>query len=263
FLPRWRTEDIMMSAASDGGSVGPHVDRYDVFLVQATGQRHWQIGRHGTGIPDPDATELRLVEPFEPAFEVTASPGDVLYLPPGVPHHGVARGECTTYSIGFRAPSLQDLAAVALEHVDGATLLADPGRDACTDRDAIDPATVDALRTQLFALLADERALVRALGELVTEPKAWLAPEPPEEGRPIGPDDRLGLAPGARLATWAADTLFVNGTGYAVSCEDEQRLIRALAGGGQIRAGDVAGARALAEALLADGALEIHPEDRD
>ena len=28
-------------------------------------------------------------------------PGDVLYLPPGIAHWGIAEGECMTYSLGF------------------------------------------------------------------------------------------------------------------------------------------------------------------
>ena len=44
FIPRWRIDDLMMSYASDGGSVGPHYDNYDVFLVQTNGKRKWEVG---------------------------------------------------------------------------------------------------------------------------------------------------------------------------------------------------------------------------
>ncbi len=110
FLPAWRVDDIMISFATPGGSVGPHVDQYDVFLLQAQGRRHWQID------VDPAAptafregVELKLLQEFNASHEWTLSPGDMLYLPPGVPHHGVAVDACMTFSIGMRAPSRAEL----------------------------------------------------------------------------------------------------------------------------------------------------------
>ena len=108
FLPRWRIDDLMVSVAAPGGSVGPHVDQYDVFLLQAEGHRRWQIAsRH-----DPQlrkGTELNVLESFEPEQEWTLGPGDMLYLPPGVAHHGIAIDTAMTWSIGMRAPSSADL----------------------------------------------------------------------------------------------------------------------------------------------------------
>ena len=110
FLPRWRIDDIMVSYAVDGGSVGAHVDNYDVFLLQGLGRRRWCIS---TDPAAPKATrddaEIKLLRTFEPTHEWVLEPGDMLYLPPGVPHHGVAIGECMTYSIGMRAPSRAEL----------------------------------------------------------------------------------------------------------------------------------------------------------
>jgi len=110
FLPSWRIDDIMVSYAVDGGSVGAHVDQYDVFLLQGLGRRRWAIST------DPrapkafrDDAEIRLLREFEPTHEWVLDPGDMLYLPPGVPHHGVAIGECLTYSVGMRAPSRAEL----------------------------------------------------------------------------------------------------------------------------------------------------------
>ena len=117
FLPRWRMDDLMISFAPDKASVGAHIDEYDVFLLQASGQRQWQIDASG----DPDLTlvedsTLRLLANFQPTDSWELSPGDVLYLPPGVPHHGVAVGkDCTTWSIGFRAPSNLDVLDVFSE----------------------------------------------------------------------------------------------------------------------------------------------------
>lgn len=116
FIPRWRIDDLMISFAVEGGSVGAHIDEYDVFLLQAHGQRRWQID--SCARPDsryqPDL-DLRILETFSPDKEWVLNPGDMLYLPPHIPHHGVALGHCMTYSIGFRAPSQQDLLEYCVE----------------------------------------------------------------------------------------------------------------------------------------------------
>lgn len=114
FLPDWRIDDLMISYAPDGASVGAHVDEYDVFLLQASGARRWMIDtgdREQKAMPDADA-ELSLLANFEASDTMELQPGDLLYLPPGVPHHGVAVGDdCTTWSIGCRAPSQADVLA--------------------------------------------------------------------------------------------------------------------------------------------------------
>ena len=132
FLPSWRIDDVMVSYAEDGGSVGAHVDQYDVFLLQGLGRRRWQVD--STRIPrnSPhistrtsrlksedfrDDTELKLLREFTPTDEWVLEPGDMLYLPPGVPHHGVALGACMTFSIGMRAPSQAELAGDFIDHL--------------------------------------------------------------------------------------------------------------------------------------------------
>lgn len=115
FLPRWRIEDVMVSYAVRGGSVGAHVDQYDVFLLQARGKRRWQIDtRPAAREPANQAfvrgAKLKLLENFQPELDWVLEPGDVLYLPPGVPHHGVAEdNDCMTFSIGLRAPSVGEM----------------------------------------------------------------------------------------------------------------------------------------------------------
>ena len=108
FLPDARLDDVMISYASDGGGVGPHLDSYDVFLLQAEGTRRWRIGAQKDltlqkGVP------LKILQRFTPDQEFDLQPGDMLYLPPNYAHEGIAVGECMTYSIGFRAPSFQEL----------------------------------------------------------------------------------------------------------------------------------------------------------
>ena len=110
FLPRWRMDDVMVSFACPGGSVGPHFDQYDVFLLQVEGTRRWQIGGHCDGnTPLKADCPMRVLECFSSRQEWLLEPGDMLYLPPGIAHWGVAESECLTYSIGFRSPSIADL----------------------------------------------------------------------------------------------------------------------------------------------------------
>ncbi|QDH69935.1 cupin domain-containing protein [Marilutibacter alkalisoli] len=110
FLPRWRIDDIMVSFAAPGGSVGAHVDQYDVFLLQAQGRRRWQIdASESPSLTFRRDVELKLLQRFSPTHDWVLGPGDMLYLPPGVPHHGVAEDACLTFSVGMRAPSAAEL----------------------------------------------------------------------------------------------------------------------------------------------------------
>lgn len=108
FIPRWRIDDLMISVAGPGGSVGPHVDQYDVFLIQVEGNRNWQIASTFDHELLADC-ELNVLRSFSPEQQWTLEPGDVLYLPPGVAHHGVAQDRGMTWSVGMRAPSKADL----------------------------------------------------------------------------------------------------------------------------------------------------------
>ncbi len=112
FVPNWRVDDVMISYATDGGGVGPHIDSYDVFLLQGLGKRRWRYHqKKTTRVTFIDNLPLRILEHFEPEADEVLGPGDMLYLPPGFAHDGVAVGECTTYSIGFRAPNRAELTA--------------------------------------------------------------------------------------------------------------------------------------------------------
>lgn len=108
FVPDARLDDLMVSYATEGGGVGPHVDSYDVFLLQAYGRRRWRISRQ-RDLRLVDGAPLRILANFRHSAEYVLEPGDLLYLPPGVAHEGTALGECLTYSIGFRAPTYQEL----------------------------------------------------------------------------------------------------------------------------------------------------------
>ena len=108
FVPDARLDDLMVSFATDGGGVGPHVDSYDVFLLQACGQRRWRLSRQRNLRAKP-GSPISVVDGFRASSEWVLDAGDMLYLPPGIAHEGTAIGECVTYSIGFRAPSYQQL----------------------------------------------------------------------------------------------------------------------------------------------------------
>lgn len=117
FIPNWRVDDVMVSYAAVNGSVGPHVDQYDVFLLQGLGRRRWQIHTQPVDendfIPDLD---LRILKHFVADEEWVLNPGDMLYLPPGVAHHGIALEDCITLSVGFRAPSYAQLISSFIEY---------------------------------------------------------------------------------------------------------------------------------------------------
>lgn len=116
FVPQARLDDVMVSYAAPGGGVGPHVDSYDVFLVQGAGRRLWRIAPARPFVMIPDAP-LRLIGDFRAEEEYLLEPGDMLYLPPGWGHDGVALDSCFTYSVGARAPSGAELAAGFLDYL--------------------------------------------------------------------------------------------------------------------------------------------------
>lgn len=186
FIPNWRIDDVMVSYAPPGGSVGPHVDQYDVFLLQGLGRRRWQISRDPIQqeqlIPD---LEIHVLERFEHDLEWTLEPGDMLYLPPRIAHHGVALDRCMTFSIGFRAPAqAQMLAAYAaelLETAEPSTLYEDRELELQTHPGEITPDSLERIRSALGGLLQDDARLGRWFGKLVTAPTREQSETPPQE----------------------------------------------------------------------------------
>jgi 50S ribosomal protein L16 3-hydroxylase len=175
FLPRWRMDDVMVSLAADAGSVGPHVDRYDVFLLQGRGRRRWQVDPRARDVNRP-GLDLRILRSFNAASEWLLDPGDMLYLPPGLAHFGVAVGECLTYSIGFRAPRVSDLLLGCLERIarrlDPALLYEDPDLEPQDEPGEISPRALAKMRRSIEGAWGEAIAsgLPRLLGEILTEP---------------------------------------------------------------------------------------------
>lgn len=241
FVPDARLDDLMISYATDGGGVGPHLDPYDVFLIQLHGQRRWRIGpvrdrRLIEGAP------LKLLRHFEPTLDLLLAPGDLLYLPPMWGHDGIAVGECMTASVGFRTPSRLSIMREVLP------LLADAMPESETweglYRDAGAPASGAPARVpasmQRFAKAAWQRTLgepgrlSRALGQWLSEPKpqVWF-----EAGtRLSGPPRALQLDRRSRML-YDADRLYLNGEVYDLRGAD-LRLLRRLADRRQLSAAE-------------------------
>ena len=211
FLPDWRVDDIMVSYAADHGSVGPHTDDYDVFLIQASGRRRWQITSEPVADADllPDL-DLRILKHFEPDEDWVLEPGDVLYLPPKIAHWGTGLGECMTWSVGFRAPSAGEIAAAWIEQrlaTASDDRYRDPAPGSITRPGEIPPQTIDATRRMCARLLDPETEdFTRWMTGFLSEPKEHLSPLPaetplsmPELARRLRAGASLRRAPGARI----------------------------------------------------------------
>lgn len=216
FLPHWILDDIMVSQAAPGGSVGPHKDAYDVFLVQVAGRRRWELSTRTDFEPD-QRFELALIGDWSAELAIDVEPGDVLYLPPGVGHHGVARTDCQTWSVGLRTPSGPELMFQLAD-----TLLDDPGFNERLQARTIDPQQPDIIQPELIAqarrlleqsLKLDDRALGRMLATFLTRWRLWPGDELVDLSmitRQLRAGHPVHLATTARLALFD-DQLFVNG----------------------------------------------------
>ena len=251
FAPDARLDDLMISWASDGGGVGPHIDAYDVFLLQVQGRRRWRIGR----VPDPafvPEAPLKLLRRFEPTEDWLLEPGDLLYLPPGWGHDGVAAGgDCVTCSIGFRAPAADELARELLLRL--ADSIERPGpiyrdpRQAATATPAALPVPLRAFaQAALARRLADPQALARAVGEVLTEPKpqVWFEAGPKAGGPGLVLDRATRMLYDERH-------VFINGQAHAATGRDA-RLLRRLADERRLPAPALAGFSAPAREVLAE-----------
>ena len=183
FVPYARLDDLMISYANDGGGVGPHFDSYDVFLLQAHGRRRWRVSMQRDKTLQPGAP-LKILKNFSHTMEWTLEPGDMLYLPPGCAHDGVAIGECMTCSIGFRAPSAEELARGFLEHLAETVVrqgfYADPGLKPAARAALIDDDYVKNAAALIGSLKPSLNAFEEYLGHTLTEPKASVFFEAPD-----------------------------------------------------------------------------------
>jgi 50S ribosomal protein L16 3-hydroxylase len=196
FLPKWRIDDVMASYAAPGGSVGPHFDNYDVFLIQGHGQRHWKIGQHcdenSTLQEHPD---LRLLKDFDTQEEWILEPGDMLYLPPRVAHFGVAIDSCITYSLGFTSPSTSQVAEYfcddVLERDLSSKRYVDPPLAAQTPSGALNKNAIQQFKHMLIEELDKPEVLSDWLARMISEPK--YSDYNPAENDSLSDDNFLSL----------------------------------------------------------------------
>lgn len=232
FLPQARLDDVMVSVAARGGGVGPHFDSYDVFLVQGTGRRVWRLQR-----PRPwhlvEGAPLKLIAGFEPDEEILAEPGDLLYLPPGWGHDGVALEECVTCSVGLRAPQGEELASAFLDFLHERGLpganYRDPGLRPARRGAEIPRALADYAARTLRRIRWGRGDVEGFLGTYLTTPKPQVVFAPP--WRPLA---RTAFARQLRRVPVVLDRrtqmltlgarLFCNGEAH-----ESSRALRALA----------------------------------
>jgi 50S ribosomal protein L16 3-hydroxylase len=219
WLPHWRFEDCMLSWASVGGSVGRHCDEFSVFLIQLNGRRTWEIGPEATvETPTVPGQPIALVEPLDPWTSWTAHPGDVLYLPPKMIHHGVSLDpDCMTLSIGFRAPDAGALLEGALETLDRQSNIPrfnDAGRQYHGQPAEILASDLLEAKAAIIRYLEQPEVLEHLLATRVTTPYLDL-----DSHQEISDEDidqqiesvtQWELDPGCRMA-YVNQTLYING----------------------------------------------------
>lgn len=179
FIPNWRIDDLMVSFSTPGGGVGPHLDQYDVFIIQGEGKRHWRVG-----MPDSTLKQLcphpRLLQisPFKDCINVITEPGDILYIPPACPHEGISLENSLNYSVGFRAPAQKDLLTGLADHLIDHDITGkrykDAGRSAATSVGAITDNDLQQVQQLLQQLVADNAILPHWFGSLITRAKHEL-----------------------------------------------------------------------------------------
>ncbi|MDR1424170.1 MAG: cupin domain-containing protein [Azoarcus sp.] len=233
FIPQARLDDLMVSYAVDGGGVGPHFDNYDVFLLQGIGKRRWQIAdqQDHTLV---EGAPLRLLRDFSAVHDWVLEPGDLLYLPPHWAHYGIALGECTTYSVGFKSPTAQELAYGFLdwlaEHLDLQGMYADPDLKRQDNSAEVSPAMIDQVARMLDGIRWTRTDIAAFLGGYLTEPKPSVFFDPPDEPLERAAfvhalKARGGKLDARTLLLWSEEAGFhINGEPFAVAAEDRETL---------------------------------------
>ncbi|TBL52064.1 cupin domain-containing protein [Obesumbacterium proteus] len=219
-LPDWRLDDLMISFSVPGGGVGPHIDQYDVFIIQGMGSRRWRVGDKlpmRQFCPHP---ALLHVDPFEPIIDEDLEPGDILYIPPGFPHDGFTHETAMNYSVGFRGPNGRDLissfADYALENDLGGEHYSDPDLTCRDHVGRIEDYEVDRLRGMMIEMLNQPEDFKQWLGRFATTPRHELDIAPAEPA--YEPDEILDALLGDEVLTRLSglrvlnigDSFFVN-----------------------------------------------------
>ena len=231
FIPQWRRDDIMVSYAPQGGSVGKHFDFYDVFLIQGYGQRRWQLGQMCNAETEfVPGQPLKLLPEMDVNFDEVLAPGDLLYVPPGLSHYGVAEDDCLTFSFGFRMPNVSDMMdRVGDKFAENEVLrnpLTDIIRDQISAAGEVTANELEYLKSKIMEQLHNSNVLEDAIMGLMSEPKY---PENIPEAEEIGTGDleealdqgySIMLEPASRLLYTEEDDEILfwgNGEGLCVS----------------------------------------------
>lgn len=224
-LPDWRLDDLMISFSVPGGGVGPHIDQYDVFIIQGMGSRRWRVGDKlplKQFCPHP---ALLHVDPFEPIIDEDLEPGDILYIPPGFPHDGLTHQTAFNYSVGFRGPNGRDLissfADYALENDLGNEHYSDPDLTCREHPGRVEDYELDRLRRMMVDMINQPEDFKQWFGRFATTPRHELDIAPAEP--PYQPDEILGaLMDGERLirlnglrVLQVGDSFFINSERFA------------------------------------------------
>lgn len=243
FIPNWRIDDLMVSFSTPGGGVGPHLDQYDVFIIQGEGKRHWRVG-----MPDPSLKSIcphpRLLQvtPFTACIDVIMEPGDILYIPPGCPHDGISIENSLNYSVGFRAPAQKDLLTGLTDYLIDNDLVgkrfSDVNRTLNGDIGAISEQDLDQVQQLLVQLVSDRVQLPLWFGQYITQAKHELdqqEPDPHYEAAEIAEyleeGSVLGRIGGLRCSYYQAKPdsdiqLFINGNRIVLPAEEHDTARR-------------------------------------
>lgn len=234
FIPDARLDDLMISYATPQGGVGPHFDSYDVFLLQAHGKRRWRIGAQ-KDLSLVEGLPLKILRDFRPEQEFVLEPGDMLYLPPHYAHDGIAEDECMTYSIGFRAPSYQELGEAFLhfmmDSIDLPGRYADPDLKPVRSPAALSGAMIDRVMKEMEKVRFTRSDVMHFLGGYLSEPKPTVFFDTPPKALTPPQFEKQLRKYGIRLdkktrMLHCNRTVFVNGESYGVSGGDKDLLVR-------------------------------------
>ena len=237
FIPYSRLDDLMVSYAMAGGGVGPHFDSYDVFLIQGQGKRRWQISAQ-KDLTLVEGAPLRILKHFKPTREWVLEPGDMLYLPPQYAHNGIAESaDCMTYSVGFRAPTSQEIGEAFLGYLQETLSLtgryADAGIAPSSDPARIGEDVVDRIEAMLQRIRWTRKDVSEFVGRYMTEPKPQVFFDPPESPLSAAQFAKACAKSGFKLdlrtqLLYHGKSLYLNGE--AISCEATQlEALRRLA----------------------------------
>ncbi|MEW5893485.1 MAG: cupin domain-containing protein [Pseudomonadota bacterium] len=236
FVPYTRLDDLMVSFAPPGGGVGPHFDSYDVFLIQGLGRRRWEISAQ-TDLTLVESAPLRILEHFEPEQSWELEPGDMLYLPPKYAHNGVALTDCMTYSVGFRAPSAQEIAVQFLTYLQDQLQLegmyADPDLQPSRHPGQIDAKLIGRLAAMIGRIRWSQADIRDFAGRYLSEPKPNIFFAPPARPLPAKAFaqriEKVGLQLDPKtLLLYQNRRFYINGEPYLASA-DTAAVLRRLA----------------------------------